>query len=62
MKKLLVVRGEKNVTEFYHTARLDGLIKREGSIGTKTIETFKDRDDRLIYRSVTYSTAAPRQE
>ncbi|GMH37248.1 hypothetical protein BSKO_05121 [Bryopsis sp. KO-2023] len=62
IKELLVIRGEKNVMDFYHTARLDGLIRREEYIGTKMIETFQDRDDRLVYRSVTYGKVEPGQE
>lgn len=35
---------------FYHEARLDGLVTREEKIGHKTIERFKNRDDRMVYR------------
>ena len=39
---------------FYHHRNKDGLIYREEQIGRKTFERFKGREDRLIYRSVTY--------
>jgi hypothetical protein len=32
----------------------DGLIYREEQIGRKTFEYYKGREDRLIYRSVTF--------
>lgn len=35
-------------------ARLDGLLRREEQEGHKFIETFVNRDDRLVYRSATY--------
>ena len=36
---------------FYPFRNEDGLIYREEQIGTKTIEKYKGRDDRLVYRS-----------
>lgn len=44
------------------SARLDGLMKREEIEGTKMIETFCGRDDRLIYRSATYMSDQPQAE
>eukprot|EP00210_Caulerpa_lentillifera_P006016 g5750.t1 len=46
--------GKKTYIEFYPDSRLDGLISREELIGTKIIDTFIERDDRLIYRSLSY--------
>lgn len=39
------------IIEYYHNRNHDGLIKRVEIIGEKTIEYYKDRDDRVIYRS-----------
>jgi len=39
---------------FYHHRVQDGLIYREEHIGQKVFERFKGREDKLIYRSVTY--------
>lgn len=39
---------------FYHHRVRDGLIYREEQIGNKTFEFYKGREDRLIYRSVTF--------
>eukprot|EP00803_Ostreobium_quekettii_P006145 evm.model.scf_58.17 EVM.evm.TU.scf_58.17 scf_58:148652-165934(+) len=62
LKQLLVVKGEKHIMHFYHTARLDGLVCREEYLQRKMIETYTGRDDRLVYRSVTYSQASPDAE
>ena len=54
LKKLVTKKGEYRLFEFHHGARLDGLLKREEVINKKISEYFKERDDHLIYRSVTY--------
>lgn len=36
----------------------DGLIYREEQIGRKTFEYYKGREDKLIYRSVTFDPKA----
>ena len=54
LKKLVSRKGEYRLFEFHHGARLDGLLKREEVINKKISEFFKERDDHLIYRSVTY--------
>lgn len=55
LKETKSVKGEKRVMYFYHTARLDGLVERKEVLGTKITETFQDRDDRLVYRLVSYA-------
>ena len=40
---------------FYHHRNKDGLIYREEQIGHKTFERYKGREDRLVYRSVTFT-------
>ena len=40
---------------FYHHRNKDGLIYREEQIGRKTFERYKGREDRLVYRSVTFN-------
>jgi hypothetical protein len=55
LKETKTVKGEERVMHFYHTARLDGLVERKEVLGTKITETFQDRDDRLVYRSVSYA-------
>ena len=54
LKKMVTKKGEYRLFEFHHGARLDGLLKREEVINKKISEYFKERDDHLIYRSVTY--------
>ena len=39
---------------FYHHRNKDGLIYREEQIGHKTFERYKGREDKLVYRSVTF--------
>jgi hypothetical protein len=53
-KKLIQVDDHYRKIYFYHHRNKDGLIYREEQIGKKTFERFKGRDDKLIYRSVTY--------
>ena len=55
LKETKTVKGEERVMHFYHTARLDGLVERKEALGSKITETFQDRDDRLVYRSVSYT-------
>ncbi|MEW5310705.1 MAG: hypothetical protein WDW38_002476 [Sanguina aurantia] len=54
MKDIITVKNESRVINFYTSARLDGLLRREEQEGHKFIETFVNRDDRLVYRSATY--------
>lgn len=53
-KKLIQVDGEYRKLYFYHHRNKDHLIYRQEDIGRKTIERYKDREDRMIYRSVTF--------
>ena len=53
-KKLIQVDDHFRKIYFYHHRNKDGLIYREEQIGHKTFERFKNRPDKLIYRSVTY--------
>lgn len=48
--------GKKTYFEFHPDSRLDGLVSREELIGEKIIDTFSQREDRLIYRSISYTT------
>lgn len=54
VKDMHSVRGERRVINFYHSARLDGLMRREERAGMKLMEFFTGRDDRLVYRSATF--------
>jgi hypothetical protein len=62
LKDMLTIKGEKRVINFYHSARLDGLMQRTELMGTKIIETFCNRDDFLAYRSGTYVQQEPEPE
>lgn len=57
-RKLIYIDGHLRQLYFYHNRNndknKDGLIYREERIGQKTIEKYKDREDHLIYRSVTF--------
>ena len=53
-KKLIQVDDQYRKTYFYHHRNKDGLIYREEQISHKTLERYKNRPDKLIYRSVTY--------
>lgn len=55
-KKMVMVDGEYRKIWFYHHRNEDGLIYREEQIGSRTFERFKDREDRLVYRSVKFTT------
>ena len=56
LKDMKTIGHDTRIINFYHTARLDGLASREEKLGDKTIEIFKDRDDYLVYRSVSYDS------
>jgi hypothetical protein len=49
----IMVNGQTKVMEFYSSARPDGLVKRTEE-PRKIIYYFVNRDDFLIYRSITY--------
>jgi hypothetical protein len=57
LKDMLTIKGDKRVINFYHSARLDGLMQRVELMGCKIIETFCTRDDFLVYRSGSYVVA-----
>ncbi|KAK3273495.1 hypothetical protein CYMTET_18285 [Cymbomonas tetramitiformis] len=54
LKEMTTVKSKRRLMHFYESARLDGLVTREEEFGLKTVEHFNSRDDRLVYRSVTY--------
>ena len=54
-KKMIQIDGHSRKLYFYHHRVRDGLIYREEKIGKKTFEYYKGREDRLIYRSVTFN-------
>lgn len=58
LKDAIIVKNEKRYFEFYEASRPDCLVKREEVVGVKVIETYKNRDDRLIYRSIAVDTSA----
>ena len=53
-KKIIEVDGESRKLYFYHHRVKDGLIYREEHVGKKTFEFYNGREDKLIYRSVTF--------
>ena len=57
-KKMIQVDDQFRKIYFYHHRNKDGLIYREEQIKTKTFERYKGREDKLIYRSVTYADDA----
>jgi hypothetical protein len=52
LKERIEVTGRSRVLLFYTSARVDGLERREEVLGEKSTEYFVDRDDHLVYRSV----------
>ena len=54
-KKVIHIDGRVRKIYFYHHRNKDGLIYREEQIGRKTFERYKGREDRLVYRSVTFN-------
>jgi hypothetical protein len=58
-KKMIQVDAHSRKLYFYHHRVKDGLIYREEQIGRKTFEYYKGREDRLIYRSVTFDPEKP---
>jgi len=54
-KKVIQIDGRLRKIYFYHHRNKDGLIYREEQIGRKTFERYKGREDKLIYRSVTFN-------
>ena len=56
-KKMIQIDGRYRKLYFYHHRQKDGLILREEFFDTtnKIVEEYKNRPDKLIYRSVTFS-------
>jgi hypothetical protein len=54
-KKMIQVDGQYRKLYFYHHRVSDGLIYREEKIGHKTFEYYKGREDKMVYRSVTFT-------
>jgi hypothetical protein len=54
-KQLIQIDGEVRKLFFYHHRNENGLIYREEQIGKKTFERYKNRPDKLVYRSVSFS-------
>ncbi|KAI9193105.1 uncharacterized protein BJ171DRAFT_604974 [Polychytrium aggregatum] len=61
LKEHLLIAGNTAEMHFYPEARSDGLVKRVET-ENKTMEYFTNREDRLIYRSVTYDVSETQQE
>lgn len=59
-KKLIQIDGRVRKIYYYHHRNKDGLIYREEQIGRKTFERYKGREDKLIYRSVTFDPRRPK--
>lgn len=59
-KKMIRIDGRYRKLYFYHHRQKDGLILREEffDVKNKIIEEYKNRPDKLIYRSVTFSPTA----
>lgn len=53
LEELIQVADKKRYFTFYPQARVDGMVRRDELIGQKIIEEFENRDDFLVYRSVT---------
>ncbi|KAI8921991.1 hypothetical protein DFJ77DRAFT_444875 [Powellomyces hirtus] len=53
LREHITVDGRTKAMHFYPTARFDGLVVRVDET-IKIVEHFTDREDRLIYRSVTF--------
>ncbi|GMI19216.1 hypothetical protein TeGR_g6973, partial [Tetraparma gracilis] len=58
LKELIVWTGKRLEMHFYVSARLDGLVCREETIGKKIIEKFEGRTDKLVYRSIAVNVSA----
>jgi hypothetical protein len=54
LKEFREKSGVRRELIYYHTSRLDGLSVYMEEIGKKISQTFEDRDDRLVYHSVTF--------
>lgn len=53
-KEIETIDSVKKTIKFYPLRFHDGLIEREEFIGEKTIERYQNRDDKLIYSSVSF--------
>ena len=69
-KKMVLIEGEERIIYFYHhwnrngdeQKNKDGLIFRREIIGKKTIEKYKNWEDRLVYRSVEFTKESEDEE
>lgn len=53
-KEVVEIDRKLRIIKFYPNRNVDGLIMREERIGTKTIEFYEHRNDKVIYRSVRF--------
>jgi hypothetical protein len=64
-KEIVTVEGHMVVFKYFNTRFVDGLIERTEIIGSKTMNRYENRDDRLEYLSVRFSQVtsegAPRE-
>ncbi|KAJ3026471.1 UNVERIFIED_CONTAM: hypothetical protein HDU68_005603 [Siphonaria sp. JEL0065] len=56
LKEHIIIEGNTTEIHFFPTSRSDGLVKRVQA-QNKVIEYFTEREDNLVYRSVTYEQA-----
>lgn len=54
LKKLIQIDGQSRELFYYPHRNVDGLVYRQEKILKKTIEVYKNRPDKLVYRSVTF--------
>lgn len=57
IKEYTTFKDEKRLFHFYSNARVDGMIKRDETIGVKVVEEFENTDDFLTYRSIAVDTS-----
>ena len=53
-RQVISVDRRQRIIKFYNNRNGDGLVKRIELIGRKTKEFYENRDDRVIYRAVTF--------
>ncbi|EGR28306.1 hypothetical protein IMG5_178860 [Ichthyophthirius multifiliis] len=53
-KQIICIDRRMKIINYYENRNHDGLIQRQEIIGEKTILKYKNRDDRIIYRSIRF--------
>jgi hypothetical protein len=56
-RQIITIDQRVRIIKYYPNRNVDGLIKRVEKIGSKTVEYYQNRDDKVLQRSVRFIKA-----